>query len=249
MTPFDINAMDGLVIRLQPAPLARRCAAAAIDLLIIIGLTSAAAAILRPFPEALSHLLVPTIGFAALFAYPAWYELHHRGQTIGKRLLGLRAMAVDGLPLTVPQAMIRAAFRVLDLAPIAGLVGITTIILEPHGRRLGDLIAGTLVVHENLPTSLPLTLVSTRRHNSLDTPAMRRRIQARISLEEREVLVAFMLRSERLSDEARLTLGDALGKHLRQRLDLPAELDHVHGENVVRAVLPLCFTRHVTILS
>ena len=241
MTPVVIAAADGMTIRLQPAPVARRCAAAALDLLIIGGLTAVAGVALSPAPEALKRLLVPTIGFLILWGYPVWCEVRLGGQTLGKRLTGLRTVAIDGLPLTLPQAVLRSILRILDLAPLAGLVGLTAVLLDPHGRRLGDLIAGTLVVQERLPTPLPAALLTARRHNSLDTLNLRRRVQARIGLEERELLVAFVLRAEALEDEARLRLGEDLGERLRQRLELPADLDHLRGENLVRAVLPLCF--------
>jgi uncharacterized RDD family membrane protein YckC len=241
MDTLRIAAADGVEIRLRPAGAARRCFAAAIDLLLITGTTTLIALACAAAPEALRALIVPTAGFLLLWGYHVWFEVRNAGVSPGKRVCGLRVVDADGLPITLPQAMVRSVLRLLDLAPLAGGVGLTAILLDRHGRRLGDLVAGTVVIHEPPPPALPLALLAERRHNTLDTPALRRRVAARIGLAERELLVAFVLRADGLEERARLDLAESLGARLRRELDLPEEAAHLSGENLVRAVLPLCF--------
>ncbi len=87
--------------------------------------------------------------FALYFGYYLVFEWLWDGQTPGKRYYGLRVMQSNGLPLTVTAAIARNAVRLVDfLPPVYGL-GALTSILNPLNQRLGDLVAGTIVVREN----------------------------------------------------------------------------------------------------
>ncbi len=76
------------------------------------------------------------------------------GQTPGKRLLGLRVLTVDGQPINAMQAILRNLVRGADALPALGgivpcyLVGLITASANDRYQRLGDLVAGTMVVVE-----------------------------------------------------------------------------------------------------
>jgi uncharacterized RDD family membrane protein YckC len=88
------------------------------------------------------------IGFAIYAAYFAIFESIWSGQTPGKRLVGLRVIDVSGRPLTVFAALIRNLLRVVDQIPGIYAVAIVTVLFTRRNQRLGDLAAGTVVVHE-----------------------------------------------------------------------------------------------------
>ena len=86
--------------------------------------------------------------FAWQFGYPISLETLWRGRTLGKAAMGLRVVTVEGAPVGVRHATIRALAAPFELLLAAGLIGSVTAFISPRGQRLGDLAAGTLVVRE-----------------------------------------------------------------------------------------------------
>lgn len=70
------------------------------------------------------------------------------GTTLGKRLFGLRVVPDDGAPLSGPASVVRNALRLID-----GLgywsIAVAVILLRGDGKRLGDVVGGTLVVRDD----------------------------------------------------------------------------------------------------
>ncbi|MGZ3422823.1 MAG: RDD family protein [Polyangiales bacterium] len=77
--------------------------------------------------------------------FAAWEGL--RGSTPGKKAFGLRVVTVTGRPIGMGQSMLRNVLRAADLLPTAYLVGVASMALSKRFQRIGDLVAGTLVVH------------------------------------------------------------------------------------------------------
>jgi uncharacterized membrane protein SpoIIM required for sporulation/uncharacterized RDD family membrane protein YckC len=87
--------------------------------------------------------------FLSLWGYFVLFEAVNRGQTPGKRLLGIRVVRSDGLPIGWREASLRNLVRFADIfPPPACIVGVVAIGLSRRGQRLGDLLAGTMVVRE-----------------------------------------------------------------------------------------------------
>lgn len=235
---LTVRSPEEVVIALEPAGLARRFWAFLIDLLLISGGSAVVGLVCRFLPDALGNLILPTTTFVLFWGYHVWWEMRHEGQTIGKRALGLRVVDTRGLPVSLQQSMVRNVVRVIDLMPAAG-IGMMCALLDPHHRRLGDLLAETLVVSEQIPGTPAAQALLARRHNSLDTPRLRRVIANRISLTEREFLLALLLRAPRLDDQVRYALFEQVGDWYRARLEVDDE--RLSGENLVRNLVPLCF--------
>lgn len=85
--------------------------------------------------------------FLAYWGYFALFEGLWRGQTPGKRLFKLRVIKDSGRQITLVEAMARNLVRVIDALPTAYLVGVLAVLFSKQRKRLGDMVAGTLVVH------------------------------------------------------------------------------------------------------
>src|SRR5690606_13759230 len=85
--------------------------------------------------------------FVLLWAYPVVFEALFDGQTPGKRALELRVVSGDGAPVGWLAALVRNLLRTVDMLPVGYGFGLVSSLADPYGRRLGDLVAGTLVVH------------------------------------------------------------------------------------------------------
>jgi uncharacterized RDD family membrane protein YckC len=83
-----------------------------------------------------------------LLGYFVFFEIIWNGQSPGKRAMGLRVIKASGYPITPVTALIRNVVRLVDWLPAFYAVGVITMIANRHARRLGDLVAGTMVIKE-----------------------------------------------------------------------------------------------------
>jgi uncharacterized RDD family membrane protein YckC len=79
--------------------------------------------------------------------YPVGFEVMGGGQTPGKKLLGLRVLRADGAPVGWSRSTVRSLLAFADFLPFGFAAGLTAMLLGRRCQRLGDLAAGTLVVH------------------------------------------------------------------------------------------------------
>lgn len=134
------------MLALRPAGLVARSMAFLIDLLIRLSLyVGMAIAFGAMGGFGLSILLISM--FCIEWLYPIVFELSRWGATPGKRTYGLRVVMDTGLPITPAASFTRNLVRVADFLPLAYGIGLVTMLLNGESKRLGDLAAGTLVVH------------------------------------------------------------------------------------------------------
>jgi uncharacterized RDD family membrane protein YckC len=88
------------------------------------------------------------INFVWFTGYFILFEAFWHGQTPGKRLMKLRVIKDSGRQITLFEALARNLLRFIDILPTAYAVGVITMLCNRKNKRLGDLAAGTLVVHE-----------------------------------------------------------------------------------------------------
>lgn len=88
--------------------------------------------------------------FLTMWAYTIVQEAIW-GRTLGKRVLNLRVVAHDGAPIGWMASITRNLLRTVDMLPFGYALGLLSSLFDPHGRRLGDLVAGTVVVHDAAP--------------------------------------------------------------------------------------------------
>ncbi|MGW4329668.1 RDD family protein [Nocardia sp. NPDC004573] len=87
---------------------------------------------------------------AVLVGYPVTCETAWRGRTLGKLVLGLRVVRGDGGPIDFRHALTRGlAGAIVDFWMLGGFgaIAVLTSMCSPHARRIGDVLAGTVVVH------------------------------------------------------------------------------------------------------
>lgn len=95
----------------------------------------------------LANFIAAVAGFTIWWFYAAIFETFLNGQTPGKYILGLRVLSIHGEPINGMQAVLRALLSTADL--FLGVVGLTVMSMNRRHQRLGDLVAGTIVVVED----------------------------------------------------------------------------------------------------
>jgi uncharacterized membrane protein SpoIIM required for sporulation/uncharacterized RDD family membrane protein YckC len=210
----DIETPELVVVSYTVAGVGSRIAAGLIDLFVCAALLFAvivlATVVGSPVsPEeigreghstAWASALVVLMQFAILWGYYLLCEGLFDGRTLGKRLLGLRAVRDGGYSVGFAASAVRNLMRIVDLQPLfTYLVGIAGVAISKSGKRLGDVVAGTIVVREAMVRqpvarsepvadgeSMPATtLLDDAEYQLLDRWAARR---GSLDLERRAVL-------------------------------------------------------------
>jgi uncharacterized RDD family membrane protein YckC len=143
----EVITPEGVPLHLPAAGPVPRALAWAIDFIIRIAalmLLSIPLAVLGEFGQGLYLGLM----FLLMWAYTIVQEALW-GRTVGKRVLGLRVVAQDGAPIGWMAAITRNLLRTVDMLPFAYALGLLSSLFDRNGRRLGDLVAGTVVVHDS----------------------------------------------------------------------------------------------------
>jgi uncharacterized RDD family membrane protein YckC len=177
--------------------------------------------------------LLILLAFLLYYGYFAAFEALWGGQTPGKRAVGLRVISVTGQPITAFDALLRNLLRIVDQMPGIYAVGVLSIFFTARNQRLGDLVAGTVVVHEH---SLPET-------GLLAAPPLTTRLgAARLTDAEVEVIQAFLTRRADLPEPLRGRTAGQLADRLRARLELPAG-SHRDDEALIEVIAGECRRR------
>ncbi len=150
---------DAVVLELRLAKLASRSLAFAIDLLVMItafvALAVTVIAVLPSSDDGLRAAVMIVLGLGVFVAYPVALESLTRGRSIGKIALGLRVVRSDGGPIRFRHALARGlAGLIVDFGVVSmftGAVGLISSLASPRGCRVGDMLAGTVVVRERVP--------------------------------------------------------------------------------------------------
>jgi uncharacterized RDD family membrane protein YckC len=154
---------NAVLLELRPARMASRSLAILIDLVVMgagfAGLlfALAAAGAFTGFDQALMAATGVVVLLTVFVVYPVTFETLTRGRSLGKLVMGLRVVREDGGPIRFRQALARGlAGFIVDfglLSAFLGIIGIISSLASQRGRRIGDLLAGTIVVQERLPRS------------------------------------------------------------------------------------------------
>jgi uncharacterized RDD family membrane protein YckC len=145
-TTRRVATPEGIELTLHLAGPVPRAMAWAIDIAIRAAILLALAGVLSNFGRSGRGLLL-LAAFFLEWLLPALLEATWRGQTPGKRALGLMVLNDDGSPLRWPAALTRNLLRAVDFLPVLYGFGLAAMMANRDFKRLGDLAAGTVVVY------------------------------------------------------------------------------------------------------
>jgi uncharacterized RDD family membrane protein YckC len=241
----QILTPEHVEIELLPAGLGSRFLAFVVDLTLVLAVSSLSGQLLVSLlPGGFGMVVYGILWLGLQWGYHVFFEVRYAGVSPGKRAVGLRVVDGRGLPLSLEQSFVRNALRAVDALPVGYAVGAVACLFERYGRRLGDVVADTLVVRDARFGVFDRRMAGGRAFNSLRTPRLLRLIRHRVSLEEREFLGAVCLRAPELEDRARFDLMDEVGRFYRDRLEI--EDTHLSGENLVRGLAGVLFAERST---
>jgi uncharacterized RDD family membrane protein YckC len=175
--------------------------------------------------------LIMVWSFGVQWGYFLLFEWLWQGQTPGKRVLGIRVISASGTGISFAQSAVRNIVRVadglpllvIDIIPLLYGLGFLVAVCNREHRRLGDLAAGTLVVHlerkaravQALPDAPP---AADRAHEAL----ARQRL-GQLSRQQKQAILDLCLRRDQLPLRDRVRMFQEVAEYCQVRLSLARE--------------------------
>lgn len=195
-TVREVYTPEGVALRLPAAGPVPRALAWLIDSTVRFGLLFVVGMIAAVLDRVGAGVYLIAY-FAIFWAYPILFEVLWDGQTLGKRVMSLRVISDDGAPVGWLASIVRNLLRTVDFLPVGYATGLVAGFFDPWGRRLGDMVARTMVIHA--PAAAPLPRVQV---DGAYAPAQPLRPQ------EQAAVIAFADRASQLTQARREELAD-----------------------------------------
>jgi uncharacterized RDD family membrane protein YckC len=145
-TPRVVATPEGIELTIHVAGPVARARAWLVDALIRLVFYIAFGSLMQFFGDVGTGLFLVFFFFLE-WAYPVLFEVYWQGATPGKRSCQLRVLHDDGTPVGWRASVARNTLRAVDFLPFGYGVGLVSCLLNRDFKRLGDLAAGTVVVH------------------------------------------------------------------------------------------------------
>jgi uncharacterized RDD family membrane protein YckC len=202
-----VAGAEGIDLDLVLAGVGSRGAAFLVDLALqsaTLFVVTAAAAVVTDLGTA----VIAIAAFVIFLGYPILAEAFAGGRTVGKALLGISVVSVDGTPVTFLAAVIRNVVRLVDSLPGVYAVGIIAVLATSRNQRVGDLAAGTLVVHR--PRAVAASGVDGSRSPVASPAEMAGWDVSAVTADEVAALRSFLGRRSTLEPRSRADLAQTL---------------------------------------
>jgi uncharacterized RDD family membrane protein YckC len=237
---------EGVVFRYALAGPVIRALAWIIDAGCVLGTSGAIASVLQRLgllnPD-LARALITISYFVLSIGYAMCFEWFWRGQTLGKRTVGIRVIDAEGLSLQPYQVIIRNLLRFVDVLPVMYLVGGFASALGRRSQRLGDLAAHTVVVRSWNVARPDLEKIGRSKYNSLlEHASICARLRQKVSPEALSVAFAALVRRDELDPTSRAELFADLAAHFDSLAGFPDELkEQITAEQLVRNTVEVLY--------
>lgn len=226
-----IDTPEQIALELPLAGIGSRFLALAIDTLIqfvvylITGLIFVFAmplgsSVLSFLPKLLGPSLAIFIAFAVYWGYFAFFEAIWKGQTPGKRYAGIRVIKDSGRPIHTFEAITRNLMRAVDVLPGIYGVGLVSMICNKQSRRLGDWVAGTVVVHEKPTEDVRPSWNTSAPVTGAPLPTL-----AQVTPEELILLETYLHRRDSLEKYVRLNTAIQIAERIKAKTGLEPQLN------------------------
>jgi uncharacterized RDD family membrane protein YckC len=168
------------------------------------------------------------IPFLFQWGYFTLFEAFWRGQTPGKRTMRIRVIQQTGRAIGVFESLGRNLTRIIDMLPTCYIVGVIVMFLTRRQQRLGDLVAGTLVVHErdiegSLESMGGSRTITAAAFKPLATPPRESKLPAdavaSLTLADLQTIESYLSRRLDVPIETRARLADKLAENLSRKMN------------------------------
>ncbi len=178
-------------------------------------------------------LLLLLLAVLFIIFYRLFFEIIWKGQTPGKKFLKIRVINDDGTYLKVIPAILRNLFRIVDMLPIYNITGLITMLINKNNKRIGDIVAGTIVIKEH-----QIVLPDTIEDIKLDCFSDINDINNKFSDSEKEIFNSYYYSKKELSSMARENIQNKLIELIERKTQITRPTG-VSKENFIHALCRL----------
>ncbi|WP_026977876.1 RDD family protein [Flavobacterium tegetincola] len=154
MSELSINTTQNVTINFTAASIGHRLLAFGIDLLIIIAYLISVFLLMAytgfsSFVDRMdgwSQMAIQSLVFLPVMFYSLLFETFFEGQSLGKKIVRIKVVKIEGYQASFGDYLIRWLFRMIDIVISSGVIGFISIIMNKKAQRLGDMAAGTSVI-------------------------------------------------------------------------------------------------------
>ena len=225
---FAILTPEKTIITYRLAGLGNRLLAHLLDVIIVVILffliAFAVGYIVGSVDSGLAQGIIGISTMFIVFGYFILFEGFGNGQTLGKRVAGVRVRMADGTPITFAAAAGRNLLRPADMMPGLYMVGLIAMFTNPRSQRLGDLVAGTIVVVEQKAPAVQIAAPHVAGIHPLEVHVGELR---GMTVAEYNALRRYCDRFPELSPDTQQKLTEELWVPLAERLKLPS-IEGIH---------------------
>src|SRR6476659_7500552 len=217
---LEIETPEHVVLDLEIAGIGSRALAAVLDTAILVGAGLALVivlTILAGYGVTTGHVGSIVLVLASFLAWNGYFILFEglrQGQTPGKRIAGIRVVMDTGHAVSFGAAAARNLLRIADALPPPYLIGLLLVAFHPRAKRLGDLVAGTIVARDRPHEASPAPAAV----GGEEPPSI-----PELDDEEFRLLSQFAARQAQLEPAARVRLARGLAARLSE---YPAAAGH-----------------------
>ena len=233
---LTVETPEHVMLDFEIAGIGSRALAGLIDMAILFGALVAGLLLLLLLARlgirlgAWAEAVMLIAAFTLWYGYFTFFEGLRAGQTPGKRATGIRVVRDTGHPVTLAAAATRNLLRIADFLPPPYLLGTLLVALHPRAKRLGDMVAGTVVVRDR-----PIEIRAPR-----PVPVEREELSPPVLTDdEYRLLSRYQLRAASLDERSRARLAAGLlerfAPHSPANVTADAAfLDLLHAEETAR---------------
>ena len=221
-TASTIVTPEAVVLDFETAGVGSRCIAKLIDVIIqltgllVVSLILAFGVGASGAGGELATVLIAVTTFLILIGYPVISETLWNGKTVGKSVMGVRAVTREGAPIRFRHASIRGVIGIVEVYAF-GFIAVITAALSRTNQRVGDMAGGTIVIRERTAVNhaVALTFYVPPGYESyaasLDVSGL--------DVHQYQLIRSFLTRVLQLSPDARLALALRLANPVALALD------------------------------
>lgn len=223
MASIDLTTTQNVTITYELASLGDRVLAQFLDLgIVFISYYLLLLMFVAGFNTDLDGMLLTMLGFilpyTLFLAYHFLFELLGHGQSLGKRMIGLQVVRLDGEDPQPADFLLRSLFHFTDLLASGGILGALLISATPNHQRLGDMTAGTGVIKIKVPVRFGLSDIL--RISSLENYEPHYPTVKQLNEADMLLIKNALVRHERYPNDANRALIQDLAKRLTHQLEV-----------------------------
>lgn len=213
MSILEFENTQGIMLQYSTATVMHRAASYMIDA-VIVGVVMTIFALV--FASAGETAITLILGFIFFF-YTLLMEIFNDGRSLGKMMVGLKVVRIDGRPPKGYDFLMRWMFRWVDIYMSIGALAAVTVGATPRGQRIGDLLADTTVIHVK---NLRIPLKRLLNLNVLEK--YKPQYENAAELTEEQVLLAkeTLMRANRYKNDAHKDALNLIAERLAGRLQI-----------------------------